>query len=75
MTGFQKDVLEIMLKSQLAIERARLKAIVENNMANNLNCEYNICSAVVDEIERQLSVLKEKKADYFIPIVANPASN
>jgi len=57
MTGLQKDVLEVILKSQLMIERARLKAIEENNLANDRNGEWNICSSVVEEIERQLGVL------------------
>ena len=55
--------LEIFLKSQLAIERVRLKSIQDNLVKNNIDLErreYNICSDIINEIERQLNTLTQE---------------
>lgn len=56
------DFLRTSLQSQLRIERIRLGQIeLWNNSYQHMKLEYNICSAVIDEIEQQLKELELPK--------------
>ena len=57
MTGLQKDVLEIILKSQLNIETAVLNRLIEARAqydTNNIGDLILVTNAKIDEIKRQL---------------------
>ena len=60
MTGLQKDVLEIILKSQLMIEEEVNKRLNElyklNNSTQNLDL-IDISNTKIQEIKRQLSII------------------
>jgi hypothetical protein len=63
MTELQKQILEVILKSQLMIEKVRLNAI-ENNIhifKDSDNGDFDICIEVIEEIKRQLSVLSDTR--------------
>ena len=55
MTGVQRDILIVILESQLNIERAKLAAAQFCNVGSG---HYKICQAAITEIERQLKHLK-----------------
>lgn len=61
MTGLQKDVLEIVLKSQLSIEIAvsnrltEMKALYDTNNVNDL---LSITNTKISEIKRQLKEIQ-----------------
>ena len=57
MTGLQKDVLLVILKSQLQIEKARLTAW---SRSDNHTTHYNACFEAIEEIERQVKHLEEQ---------------
>ena len=63
MTGLQKDVLEIILKSQLMIEEEVNKRLNElyklNNSTQNLDL-IDISNTKIEEIKRQLSIIFSK---------------
>lgn len=68
MAGLQNDILEIMLKSQLMIERAGQKRLAKQQMSSD--SKYfderafliSLQDAKCEEIERQLNILAEQNA-------------
>lgn len=64
MTGLQKDILEIILKSQLNIKEAvmaRLVEMRERYATNNVADLISVTQAELDEIKRQLKHIWENQ--------------
>ncbi len=62
MTELEKSMLLIILKSQLEIETAVMKDLVEKNDLNSKDVvlHYAISKCKSDEIKRQINVLEKK---------------
>ena len=63
MRSLQEEILIASLQSQLLIETVRLKSITTEflkeygGVKNDLQIQHNICSAVIEEIQRQINKL------------------